>query len=94
MFFDTPKFRLYNNGFILRRRTFYKDGLPQPEHELTLKFRSPDFNVAAAVDVRPLLPCINVIKFKEEILLPTEKDRRYADDLFAWLRARYAQRDI
>ena len=42
IFFDTPKFRLYNNGFILRRRTFYGDGLPQPEHELTLKYRSPD----------------------------------------------------
>ncbi len=23
IFFDTPKFRLFNNGFILRRRTFY-----------------------------------------------------------------------
>ncbi len=73
IFFDTPKFRLYNNGFILRRRTFYKNGLPQPEHELTLKFRHSDYRLAAAVDVRPLLPCINVIKFKEEILLPYEK---------------------
>ena len=73
IFFDTPKFRLYNNGFMLRRRTFYQDGLPQPEHELTLKFRDPDFNAAAAVDVRPLLPCINVVKFKEEILLPHDK---------------------
>ncbi len=73
IFFDTPKFRLYNNGFILRRRTFYKNGLPQPEHELTLKFRSPDYEAAAAVDVRPLLPCRNVVKFKEEILLPYEK---------------------
>ena len=27
LFFDTPKFRLYNNDFILRRRTFYKRGL-------------------------------------------------------------------
>src|SRR5579863_10361398 len=44
LFFDTPKFRLYNNGFILRRRTFYRDGVPQPQHELTLKFRDPDFD--------------------------------------------------
>jgi hypothetical protein len=73
IFFDTPKFRLYNNGFILRRRTFYRDGLPQPEHELTLKFRDPDFKATAAVDVRPLLPCINVVKFKEEVLLPYDK---------------------
>ena len=73
IFFDTPKFRLYNNGFILRRRTFYQKGLPRPEHELTLKFRDPDFKTTAEVDVRPLLPCINVIKFKEEILLPYDK---------------------
>jgi hypothetical protein len=73
IFFDTPKFRLYNNGFMLRRRTFYRNGVPQPEHELTLKFRDPDFQAAAAVDVRPLLPCINVVKFKEEVLLPYDK---------------------
>lgn len=71
LFFDTPKFRLYNNGFILRRRTFYRGGLPQPEHELTLKFRGPELATVAAVDVRPLLPCINVVKFKEEVLLPS-----------------------
>ena len=73
IFFDTPKFRLYNNGFMLRRRTFYRNGVPQPQHELTLKFRDPDFKVAAAVDVRPLLPCINVVKFKEEVVLPYDK---------------------
>ncbi len=75
IFFDTPKFRLYNNGFILRRRTFYENGLPQPEHELTLKFRDPDLNKTAEVDVRPLLPCLNVVKFKEEILLPNDGSR-------------------
>ncbi|HKV54150.1 MAG TPA: hypothetical protein VJN94_05845 [Candidatus Binataceae bacterium] len=69
LFFDTPKFRLYNNGFMLRRRMFYKKGLPQPNHELTLKFRHPDHDTAALVDVRPLLPCIHTIKFKEEVLM-------------------------
>ncbi len=73
IFFDTPKFRLYNNGFMLRRRTFYRAGVPRPEHELTLKFRDPDFKATAAVDVRPLLPCIDVVKFKEEIVLPYDK---------------------
>jgi hypothetical protein len=73
LFFDTPHFRLYNNNFILRRRTFYKHGLPQPNHELTLKFRHPDRAVAEAVDVRPLLPCENTVKFKEEVLMPREK---------------------
>jgi hypothetical protein len=69
LFFDTPKFRLYNHGFILRRRMFYKKGLPQSGHELTLKFRHPDRQTAAAVDVRPLLPCTHIVKFKEEALL-------------------------
>jgi hypothetical protein len=73
LFFDTPKFRLYNHGFILRRRMFYKKGMPQTNHELTLKFRHPDRDTAAAVDVRPLLPCIHTIKFKEEILMPRDK---------------------
>lgn len=69
LFFDTPKFRLYNHGFILRRRMFYKKGLPQSSHELTLKFRHPDRQTAASVDVRPLLPCTHTIKFKEEALM-------------------------
>jgi hypothetical protein len=73
LFFDTPKFRLYNHGFILRRRMFYKKGLPQSNHELTLKFRHPDRYAAAAVDVRPLLPCTHTIKFKEETLMEREK---------------------
>jgi hypothetical protein len=73
LFFDTPKFRLYNHGFILRRRMFYKKSLPQSNHELTLKFRHPDRQIAASVDVRPLLPCIHEIKFKEEILMEPGK---------------------
>ncbi len=73
LFFDTPKFRLYNHGFILRRRTFYKKGLPQPNHELTIKFRHPDRQTAAAVDVRPLVPCAYTIKFKEEVLMQRGK---------------------
>jgi hypothetical protein len=72
VFYDTPHFKLYTHGFILRRRTFYKHGLPEPNFELVLKFRHPDKEVAAAVDVRPLLPCVHVIKFKEEILLPRD----------------------
>jgi hypothetical protein len=72
VFFDTPHFKLYNHGFILRKRTFYKHGLPEENHELVLKFRHADKGIAAAVDVRPLLPSNHVIKFKEEILLPTD----------------------
>lgn len=72
VFYDTPHFKLYGAGFILRKRTFYKHGQPISKHELVLKFRHPDKATASAVDVRPLLPCIHVIKFKEEILLPKD----------------------
>ncbi|MGH7865238.1 MAG: hypothetical protein ACREQB_09620 [Candidatus Binataceae bacterium] len=69
-FFDTPHFKLYENGFILRRRGGYKHGIPQSSYEVVLKFRHPDRATAAKTDVRPLLPCNHLIKFKEEILPP------------------------
>jgi len=72
VFYDTPHFKLYNHGFILRKRTFYHHGVLDPRHELVLKFRHPDKQVALAVDPRPLLPCAYTMKFKEEILLPKD----------------------
>jgi hypothetical protein len=72
LFYDTPHFKLYNAGFILRKRTFYRHGVPDPTHELVIKFRDPDKAKAQAVDPRPLLPCQFVLKFKEEILLPKD----------------------
>src|SRR5215472_9268318 len=42
LFYDTPAFDLYNNHFILRKRTFYDEGWPRAEHELTLKYRNPE----------------------------------------------------
>jgi hypothetical protein len=73
LFYDTPEFDLYNNHFILRKRTFYDQGWPRPEHELTFKFRAPDLQAAAAVDVRPQLGGHEEIKFKEELLLATDR---------------------
>lgn len=68
LFYDTPQFDLYNHHFILRKRTFYDQGWPRPDHELTFKFRAPDLEAAAAVDVRPQLGGQDQIKFKEELL--------------------------
>jgi len=68
LFYDTPDYDLYRNAFILRKRTFYTDGWPEPEHELTFKFRHPDLNVAAEIDVTPHLNGTANIKFKEELL--------------------------
>jgi hypothetical protein len=73
LFYDTPHFRLYNNGFILRTRTPIKRGTPEYRYEMVLKFRHPDKELAAAVDVRPLLPSVYTIKFKEELLPAREK---------------------
>src|SRR5713226_2408867 len=47
IFFHPPRFRLYNNGFILPPRTFYKKGLPHSHFDLTLKLRGPDRATAA-----------------------------------------------
>ncbi len=69
LFYDTEDFALYNNHFIVRLRTFYKDGWSVGVPELTVKFRHPDFKTAAAVDVKPATPGGAArIKFKEELL--------------------------
>src|SRR5215469_17309451 len=73
LFYDTPEFDLYNHHFILRKRTFYEQGWPRPDHELTFKFRDPDLARAAAVDMRPQLGGCEQIKFKEELLLERER---------------------
>lgn len=68
LFYDTPDFDLYRNSFILRKRTFYDNGWPRPEHELAVKYRSPDREKAVAVDMVPRILGDVEIKFKEELL--------------------------
>lgn len=68
MFLDSEDFRLYNNAFILRRRVRFEDGFPSEEPEVVFKFRHPDQQRAAEVDVRPNLPGDYRIKFKAEAL--------------------------
>lgn len=68
LFFDTPSFDLYNNHFIVRLRTLYHEGWPTGTPELTVKFRHPEFERAAAVDIRPALAGETRIKFKQELL--------------------------
>ena len=68
MFLDTEDFRLYNNAFILRRRVQFEDGFPAGEPGVVFKFRHPDQQQAAEVDVRPNLPREYRIKFKAEAL--------------------------
>lgn len=73
LFFDTPDFDLYNNHFIVRLRTLYRDGWPAGTPELTVKFRHPEFERAARVDVRPALAGETRVKFKEELLPRKDK---------------------
>lgn len=68
LFLDTADFRFYNNAFILRRRITYEDGFPVGDPEIVFKFRHPDLQKAAAVDVRPSIPGNHQIKFKVEVL--------------------------
>lgn len=68
LFFDTHKFDLYNNSFILRKRTYYIDGWPEMDHELAFKFRNEDRDKAAEMDLRSQLEGTERIKFKEELL--------------------------
>ncbi|HMO45760.1 MAG TPA: hypothetical protein PKB14_06985 [Rubrivivax sp.] len=68
MFLDSEDFRLYNNAFILRRRVRFEDGFPADEPEVVFKFRHPDQQKAAEVDVRPNLPADYRTEFKAEAL--------------------------
>jgi hypothetical protein len=68
VFLDTADFRLYNNAFILRRRITYEDGFPVGDPEVVFKFRHPDMQKAAELDVRPHIPGVHRIKFKAETL--------------------------
>jgi hypothetical protein len=67
-FGDTPDFRVYNNGFIMRRRITYVDGFPVGDPEIVFKFRHPDEQKATALDVRPKIAGKYRIKFKAEAL--------------------------
>ena len=68
LFFDTPDFRLYNNAFILRKRTEYVDGFAVGDPEIVFKFRHPDLQKTADIDVRPQIAGSYRIKFKAEAL--------------------------
>lgn len=70
IFMDTPDFRLYNNAFILRRRTCFVDGFPVGDPEIVFKYRHPDQKMAAQMDVRPNIAGSYRIKFKAEALPP------------------------
>ncbi len=68
IFLDSKDFALYNNSFILRRRIAYEDGFPVGNPEIVFKFRHPDLQTAAEMDVRPNILGEYKVKFKTEAL--------------------------
>lgn len=68
LFLDTADFRLYNNAFILRRRQDYVDGFAVGDPEIVFKYRHPDLQKAAEMDVRPKISGDFKVKFKAEAL--------------------------
>ena len=68
LFLDTADFRLYNHAFILRRRLSYEHGFAVGKPEFVFKFRHPDLQKSAAMDVRPTVGSDYEIKFKAEAL--------------------------
>lgn len=68
IFVDTSDSRLYNNGFILRRRIRYEDGFPIGDPEIVFKFRHPNLQTAAETDVRPQILGDHRVKFKCQAL--------------------------
>jgi hypothetical protein len=68
LFFDTRDFGLYNQAFILRRRIRYEQGFLAGDPEIVFKFRHPEMQTAADLDVRPKIAGQYRIKFKAEAL--------------------------
>jgi len=68
VFLDTKDFSLYNNAFILRRRITYEHGFPVGDPEIVFKFRHPEMQKAAELDMRPKVSGQYRIKFKAEAL--------------------------
>jgi hypothetical protein len=68
LFLDTADFKLYNNAFILRRRVAYENGFAVSDPEIVFKFRHPDRQKAAEMDVRPKIFGDHKVKFKAEAL--------------------------
>jgi hypothetical protein len=98
VFYDTPRFDLYESSFILRQRSQHRDGWPVGDSELTLKFRHPERDAAARIDVRPVTRHAFRIKFKEEVLPATGRGggmrSLYSHNVVLTLPPEHLKRDV
>jgi hypothetical protein len=74
IFYDTNKFDLYRNNFVLRKRiSLARDD--SARQELVFKFRHPDRRTTESVDPSPAAEILHTVRFKEQ-LLPSLHDNR------------------
>ena len=67
IFYDTDRFDLYRNNFVLRKRISFR--CDHSVHEaLVFKFRHPDRRTAESVDPRPVKDIPHTVTFKEQLL--------------------------
>jgi hypothetical protein len=67
IFYDTDKFDLYRNHFVLRKRMSL--GRDRSTHQaLVFKFRHPDRHTTESVDPGPATEIPHTIRFKEQLL--------------------------
>jgi hypothetical protein len=67
IFYDTDRFDLYRNNFVLRKRISFR--CDHSVHEaLVFKFRHPDRRSAESVDPRPVKEIPHTVTFKEQLL--------------------------
>ena len=84
IFYDTDKFDLYTNNFVLRKRiSLARDH--SAHQALVFKFRHPDRRTTESVDPRPAAEIPHTVRFKEQ-LLPSLQDKRGIRRIcLAWL---------
>jgi hypothetical protein len=74
IFYDTNKFDLYRNNFVLRKRIFLASD-HSAHQALVFKFRHPDRRTTESVDPSPAAEIPYAVRFKEQ-LLPSLHDNR------------------
>jgi hypothetical protein len=66
IFYDTNKFDLYRDNFVLRKRiSLARDD--SSHQELVFKFRHPDRHTTESVDPRPVAEILHTVRFKEQV---------------------------
>lgn len=74
IFYDTDKFDLYRNNFVLRKRIFLARD-DSAHQALVFKFRHPDRCTTESVDPNPAAEIPHTVRFKEQLLRSLRDNR-------------------